>query len=52
VLKDGTISTVDGGLLAVHAETICIHSDTPGAAELLRAVRTACADAGVVPRAR
>ena len=52
VLKDGTVSTVDGGLLAVHAETICVHSDTPGAAELLRAVQTACADAGVVPRAR
>ena len=52
VLNDGTVTTVDGGLLAVHAETICVHSDTPGAAELLRAVRTACADAGVVPRAR
>ena len=51
VLNDDTVSTVDGGLLAVHAETICVHSDTPGAAELLRAVRTACADAGVVPRA-
>jgi len=52
VLKNGTVSTVDGGLLAVHAETICVHSDTPGAAELLRAVQTACADAGVVPHAR
>ena len=52
VLKVGTVGTVDGELLTVHAETICVHSDTPGAAELLRAVQTACADAGVVPRAR
>ena len=52
VLQNGTVDTVDGGLLAVDAETFCVHSDTPGAAELLRAVRNACADAGVVARAR
>lgn len=52
VLKHGTVDTVDDALLVVQAETICVHSDTPGAAELLRAVQSAFTDAGVVARAR
>lgn len=52
VLQHRTVDTVDDALLVVQAETFCVHSDTPGAAELLRAVRAACADAGVVTRAR
>ena len=41
------IETLDGGRLWLDVQSICIHSDTPGALELLRAVRTAFAAAGI-----
>ena len=37
----------DGTIVAVAAESICVHGDTPGAAEIAAAVRTALNDAGV-----
>ncbi|MFM8265364.1 MAG: 5-oxoprolinase subunit PxpA [Acidimicrobiia bacterium] len=43
---DGVVDTVDGVALEVDFRTICVHSDTPGAAELLRSVRDAIRDAG------
>ena len=36
-----TIISFEGGTLNVDAETICIHSDTPNAPEILKAVRNA-----------
>lgn len=38
----------DGAVVAVAAESICVHGDTPGAAGIARAVRTALDEAGVV----
>ena len=35
------IPSFEGGVLSMSAETICIHSDTPGAPEILQAVRDA-----------
>lgn len=40
-VQDGTLTTVGGKTLPVRAETICVHSDTPGAAGIARAVRDA-----------
>lgn len=37
--KKGSIETVDGALIELPVETICLHGDTPGAADLARAVR-------------
>jgi UPF0271 protein len=36
-----------GGVLALAADTICLHADTPGAARIARAVRRALEAAGV-----
>ena len=36
-----TIPSFEGGILDMDAETICIHSDTPKAPEILKAVRDA-----------
>ena len=47
VVRDGRVTTHDGESLAVRADTICIHGDTPGAAEFARAVRSALEAAGV-----
>lgn len=41
------IPTLDGRLLHVSADTLCLHGDTPGAAARARAVRDALAAAGV-----
>ncbi len=43
----GSIHSVDGATVAISAATICLHSDTPGAADLARQVRSALLDAGV-----
>jgi 5-oxoprolinase (ATP-hydrolysing) subunit A len=41
VISDGVISSRNGKRLEIRADTICIHSDTPNAAEIARAVREA-----------
>jgi 5-oxoprolinase (ATP-hydrolysing) subunit A len=39
LIRDGFIETTSGKRLPMAARTICVHSDTPGALALLRAVR-------------
>ena len=41
------VVSVDGTTIRVKADTICIHGDTPGAAALAQAVRTALTGAGI-----
>ena len=41
------VVSVDGTTIRVKADTICIHGDTPGAAALARAVRSALTGAGI-----
>ena len=43
----GTVRATDGTLVPVVADSICLHSDTPGAVALARRVRAALEDAGV-----
>ena len=47
---DGLVRAVDGSDVVVRAESVCVHSDTPGAVDLARGVRAALADAGIVVR--
>ena len=47
MVVEGTIEAVDGTVLTVQAESVCLHGDTPGAAAIARAVRTALDAAGV-----
>ena len=37
--------------MAVDAESVCLHGDTPGAVEMARRVRAALEEAGVTVRA-
>lgn len=39
-LLEGTVTTIEGGLLPVRARSILIHSDTPGSVELATIVRS------------
>lgn len=47
VATDGELVAVDGSVLGVDAESLCLHGDTPGAVQLAAAVRAALAAAGV-----
>lgn len=40
-VRDGKIASINGKPLQVRAETICIHSDTPNAVDIARAVQKA-----------
>jgi UPF0271 protein len=44
----GTVVATDGSILTLHAETLCLHGDTPGAADLAARVRRGLEAAGVV----
>ena len=44
---DGRVVARDGSTVPLNVDTICVHGDTPGAAELAEAVRAALEHAGV-----
>lgn len=47
MVREGKVTAIDGSEVRVHADTICIHGDTPGAVEHARALRAALSDAGI-----
>ena len=47
MVRDGCVAARDGTVLSVRPDTICIHGDTPDAAALAAAVRSALEEAGV-----
>jgi UPF0271 protein len=47
IVRDGTVIAKDGTTVTVHAASLCLHGDTPGAVALARAVRAALTELGV-----
>lgn len=47
MVKDKEVVATDGSVLALQADTICLHGDTPGAADHARAVRRGLEAAGI-----
>jgi UPF0271 protein len=47
LVGSSTVATVEGGVIRVAADSICVHGDTPGAADLARRVRAALQAEGV-----
>jgi UPF0271 protein len=45
--KTGKVMTVEGDEIAIGFESICFHSDTPGALEVGKAIKAALIDAGI-----
>jgi UPF0271 protein len=39
MLGTGTVTASDGSTIAVHAESVCVHGDSPGAVQIATAVR-------------
>jgi UPF0271 protein len=51
MVRDRAVTAVDGTRVPLQPETICLHGDTPGAADLAFRIRQALIDAGVELRA-
>ena len=47
MVRDQSVIAEDGSRVALRVDTICLHGDTPGAAELAARVRRALEEAGV-----
>jgi UPF0271 protein len=47
IVRDGAARSVEGEPIAIAADTLCIHGDTPGAAGIAAAVRAALAAEGI-----
>ena len=47
LVREGVIETIDGQDLALAADSICVHGDSPGAVALAEAVRRRLTDSGV-----
>ena len=50
LVRDGTLTAIDGSVLTLRADTLCVHGDTPGAAALAAAVRATLEAEGVAVR--
>jgi UPF0271 protein len=47
MLRENVVRTIDGNELAIHADTICVHGDTPDAIAFARTLRTHLASTGI-----
>ena len=48
---DQTVEAMDGSHVPVTIDTLCVHGDTPGAADLAARIRAALSEAGVEVKA-
>jgi UPF0271 protein len=48
MLRENKVRAIDGSILRVEADTICVHGDTPGAVEFARELRLALHQMGIV----
>lgn len=51
LVREGVVDAVDGSLVRVRAQSLCVHGDSPGAVEMARAVQGALAADGIDVRA-
>jgi UPF0271 protein len=47
MVTDRSVTSVDGEVVGIDVDSVCVHGDTPGAVAIATAVRSALADAGV-----
>lgn len=50
LVKTGTITAIDGSLVNIEAQSICLHGDNPEAVAMARSVKQHLADAGIALR--
>ncbi|HYF80744.1 MAG TPA: 5-oxoprolinase subunit PxpA [Symbiobacteriaceae bacterium] len=47
MVTSGSVTAIDGTVVPLRAETICVHGDTPGAVDLIRRIRERLGESGV-----
>ena len=47
MVKDGKAKAINGDIIDVHADSLCLHGDTPGAVEMARALKQALEDESI-----
>ena len=48
--REGVVTAIDGSTVAIQADSICVHGDSPGAVDMARQVRAVLEQAGVAVR--
>lgn len=51
MVKDESVISITGKEIPIHAQTICVHGDTPGAVEMVKGLREALDKENIVLRA-
>jgi UPF0271 protein len=47
MVTEGKAVSIDGDVIAMQADSLCLHGDTPGAVEMAKAIRAGLQEAGV-----
>jgi UPF0271 protein len=47
MVRDRVVVAIDGAVVPLEADTICVHGDTPGAATLAKVIRSSLEASGV-----
>ena len=47
LVREGQVTATDGAEVALEADSVCVHGDSPGAVAMARAVRDALSGNGV-----
>lgn len=50
MVKHKQVTAIDGAIVPIHAQTICVHGDTPGAVDMIKAIRAKLEQEGVTLR--
>ena len=51
MVRDGIVDAVDGSPITLRIDTLCVHGDTLGAAELAARIRAALRETGIEVKA-
>lgn len=50
IITNGKVQSIDGFDVALKPQTICVHGDTPGAVDMIKAIRTRLVQDGIAVR--
>ncbi|EAX48246.1 LamB/YcsF family protein [Thermosinus carboxydivorans Nor1] len=51
MVKNKTVTAIDGTVVPISAQTICVHGDTPGAVEMIKAIRAKLEQENIILKA-
>jgi UPF0271 protein len=51
MVKERSVVAIDGAVVELEAETICVHGDTPGSDNLAAKIRAGLESAGITVKA-